>query len=85
MGNTVHSKRLDKDIAAAFKTLAGGEMKSCTELLTGARNMTKQRMIAEAEELGTDAVTSVGFGSTSIMQSAAEVLACGMAVKLKKI
>ncbi|WP_041081046.1 YbjQ family protein [Thermotoga profunda] len=85
MGNTVHSKHLGKDIAAAFKTLAGGEIKSYTELLTEARNIAMQRMIAEAEKLGADAIVSIRFGSSSIMQSAAEVLAYGTAVKIKKI
>lgn len=85
MGNVVYSKHLGKDIAAAFKTRAGGEIKSYTELLTEARNIALQRMIAEAEKLGADAVVGVRFSSASIMQSAAEVLAYGTAVKLKKV
>lgn len=85
MGNVVYSKHIGKDIAAAFKTLAGGEIKSYTELLTEARNIALQRMMAEAEKLGADAVIGVRFGSSSIMQSAAEVLAYGTAVKLKKL
>jgi uncharacterized protein YbjQ (UPF0145 family) len=85
MGNVVYSKHIGKDIAAAFKTLAGGEIKSYTELLTEARNIALQRMMAEAEKLGADAVIGVRFGSSSIMQSAAEVLAYGTAVKLRKL
>jgi uncharacterized protein YbjQ (UPF0145 family) len=85
MGNVVYSKHIGKDIAAAFKTLAGGEIKSYTELLTEARNIALQRMMAEAEKLGANAVISVRFGSSSIMQSAAEVLAYGTAVKLRKL
>jgi uncharacterized protein YbjQ (UPF0145 family) len=85
MGNVVYSKHIGKDIAAAFKTLAGGEIKSYTELLTEARNIALQRMMAEAEKLGADAVTGVRFGSSSIVQSAAEVLAYGTAVKLRKL
>ncbi|WP_448531181.1 YbjQ family protein [Pseudothermotoga sp.] len=85
MGNVVYSKHIGKDIAAAFKTLAGGEIKSYTELLTEARNIALQRMMAEAEKLGADAVIGVRFGSSSIVQSAAEVLAYGTAVKLRKL
>lgn len=85
MGNVVYSKHIGKDIAAAFKTLAGGEIKSYTELLTEARNIALRRMMAEAEKLGADAVIGVRFGSSSIMQSAAEVLAYGTAVKLRKL
>jgi uncharacterized protein YbjQ (UPF0145 family) len=42
-------------------------------------------MMAEAEKLGADAVIGVRFGSSSIVQSAAEVLAYGTAVKLRKL
>ncbi|MCX7653378.1 MAG: YbjQ family protein [Fervidobacterium sp.] len=84
-GNIVNSKHLGKDIAAAFKTIAGGEIKSYTELLTESRNIALRRMITEAEKLGADAVVGVRFGSASVMQSAAEILAYGTAVKLKKI
>ncbi|MCS7175063.1 YbjQ family protein [Pseudothermotoga sp.] len=85
MGNVVYSKHIGKDIAAAFKTLAGGEIKSYTELLTEARNIALNRMIAEAEKLGADGIIGIRFGSASIMQSAAEVLAYGTAVKLRKL
>lgn len=83
-GSIVNSKHLGKDIAAAFKTLAGGEIKSYTELLAESRNIALKRMISEAEKLGADAVVGVRFGSSSVMQSAAEILAYGTAVKLKK-
>jgi len=85
MGNTVHSKHLNKDIAAAFKTHTGGEIKSYTELLIEARNIAMQRMIAEAEKLAADATLGVRFGTSSIMQSVVEVLAYGTAEKLKRI
>jgi len=83
-GSIVNSKHLGKDIEAAFKTLAGGEIKSYTELLVESRNIALKRMISEAEKLGADAVVGVRFGSSSVMQSAAEILAYGTAVRLKK-
>ncbi|MDM7320127.1 hypothetical protein IM42_03890 [Fervidobacterium sp. SC_NGM5_O18] len=83
-GSIVNSKHLGKDIAAAFKTLAGGEIKSYTELLVESRNIALKRMISEAERLGADAVVGVRFGSASVMQGAAELLAYGTAVRLKK-
>ncbi|MDK2886124.1 MAG: hypothetical protein PWP54_682 [Thermosipho sp. (in: thermotogales)] len=84
IGNIVHSKHLGKDIAAAFKTLAGGEIKSYTEMMTEARNKALERMIDEAEKLGADAVIGVRFGSSSVMSGAAEMLAYGTAVKLRE-
>jgi uncharacterized protein YbjQ (UPF0145 family) len=83
-GSIVNSKHLGKDIAAAFKTLAGGEIKSYTELLVESRNIALKRMISEAEKLGADAVVGVRFGSASVMQGAAELIAYGTAVRLKK-
>ncbi|ANQ54057.1 hypothetical protein BG95_06470 [Thermosipho sp. 1063] len=82
MGNIVHSKHLGKDIAAAFKTLAGGEIKSYTEMMTEARNKAIERMIDEAEKLGADAIVSIRFSSAAVMSGAAEILAYGTAVKL---
>ncbi len=83
-GNTVRSKHLGDDIAAAFKTLAGGEIKSYTEMLTEARNEAIERMISEAERIGADAIVAVRLGSSSVMSGAAELVAYGTAVKLKK-
>ncbi len=85
IGNVIRSKHLGKDIAAAFKTLAGGEIKSYTEMLTEARNIALQRMIDEAEKLGADAIVGVRLGSSSVMSGAAEMVAYGTAIKLKKI
>ena len=84
-GNIVNSKHVGKDIAAAFKTLVGGEIKGYTELLTESRNAALERMIDAAESIGADAVVGLRFGSSSVMQSAAEIFAYGTAVKLRKI
>ncbi|MEA4815794.1 MAG: YbjQ family protein [Lachnospiraceae bacterium] len=82
-GMTVHSKNLGRDIMAGFKTLVGGEIKSYTMLLKEAREIATQRMIEEAEKLGADAVVNVRYGSSSVMQGAAELVAYGTAVKIK--
>jgi uncharacterized protein YbjQ (UPF0145 family) len=84
-GNVVMSKHLGRDIAAALKTLAGGEIKGYTEMLTEARNIALERMIKEAEKLGADAVIGFRYSSSTIMSGAAEILAYGTAVKLEKI
>lgn len=83
-GSTVRAKHIGSDIAALFKNIAGGEIKSYTDLLDQSRKMAIQRMIDEAERLGADAVIGVRFSTSSIMQGAAEILAFGTAVKLVK-
>ena len=84
IGNTVRSKHLGKDIGAFFKTLAGGEIKAYTEMLTESRNIAIQRMIDEAEKMGANAIVGVRLGSSSVISGAAEMLAYGTAVKIRK-
>ena len=83
IGNVVMSKHVGRDLAAALKTLAGGEIKGYTEMLTEARNMAIERMIKEAEKFGADAVIGMRLGSSSVMSGAAEMVAYGTAIKLK--
>lgn len=82
-GNVVQSKNIGEDIMAGFKTIAGGEIKSYTEMLAEARQIATSRMVKEAEAMGADAVISARFASSSIMDGTAEIIAYGTAVKLK--
>ncbi len=80
-GSTVHSKNVGRDFMAGLKTLVGGEIKGYTEMMNEARTLATKRMVAEAEQLGADAVVNVRFTTSGIMQGAAEVIAYGTAVK----
>ena len=80
-GSTIQSKHLGKDIAQSFKTLVGGELKSYNEMMNEARAIATKRMVAEAEELGAEAVVNIRYASSAIMQGAAEVIVYGTAVK----
>ena len=51
-------------------------------MLNEARQIAIKRMIDEAVALGADAVINIRFASSSTMQSAAEVIAYGTAVKI---
>ena len=68
---------------AGMKTLVGGEITAYTEMLNEARQIATKRMVDEAEKLGADAIIGVRYGSSAVMQGAAEVLAYGTAVRLK--
>jgi len=83
-GAVVQSKNFGKDFMAGMKTLVGGEIKGYTEMLNEARAIATKRMTEEAQALGADAVINIRYGSSSVMQGAAEVIAYGTAVKLKK-
>ena len=82
-GTIVQSKNFGRDFMAAMKTLVGGEIVSYTEMLNEARQIATKRMVDEAEKLGADAIVGVRYGSSAVMQGAAEVVAYGTAVKLK--
>jgi uncharacterized protein YbjQ (UPF0145 family) len=82
-GTVVQSKNFGKDFMAGMKTLVGGEIKSYTEMLNEARQIATKRMVDEATALGADAIVGVRFGSSAVMQGAAEVIAFGTAVKFK--
>ncbi len=80
-GSTIRSKNIGKDIAQSFKTLVGGELKAYNEMMNEARALATKRMVAEAEELGADAVINIRYASSAVMQGAAEVIVYGTAVK----
>ncbi len=79
-GNTIRAKHVGRDIAAGFKNLVGGELKGYTELLTESRRQALERMIAQAQQLGANAVVNVRFTTSAVTQGAAELYAYGTAV-----
>lgn len=82
-GSTVQTVNALRDIGAGLKTLVGGELKKYNEMMDKARQIATDRMVEEAQRLGADAVVGVRYATSAIMQSAAEVMAYGTAVKLR--
>ena len=83
-GTIVQSKNIGRDFMAGMKTIVGGEIAGYTEMLVTARQLATKRMVDDAESLGADAIINVRYGSSSVMNGAAEVIAYGTAVKLKR-
>jgi uncharacterized protein YbjQ (UPF0145 family) len=81
-GHTIYAIWLGKDISALMRLLLGGELTEYTEMMGKAREVALQRMVQQAAELGADAVVNVRFMTSSVIGSAAELLAYGTAVKL---
>ncbi len=79
-GSTVRSKHAGRDIMAGLKNIVGGELKGYTELLVEAREEAIQRMVAQAQGVGANAVINVRFSTSNITSGAAEVMAYGTAV-----
>ena len=82
-GSTVRARNIGRDIFAGLKNIVGGEIEEYTKLQAQSREQAMQRMLQDAERLGADAVINVRFGTSMVMQGAAEMLAYGTAVKLK--
>ena len=82
-GSTIQTVNAFRDIGAGLKTIVGGELKKYNEMMDNARRIATERMEAEAQALGADAVIGVRYSTSAIMQSAAEVMAYGTAVKIK--
>lgn len=79
-GNTIRAKHIGRDFMAGLKNIVGGELKGYTELLTESRKQAMERMLAQAEALGANAVVNVRFSTSAVTQGAAELYAYGTAV-----
>jgi uncharacterized protein YbjQ (UPF0145 family) len=79
-GSTIRAKHVGRDIMASLKNIVGGELKGYTELLVESRDQATQRMIAQAQEMGANAVVNIRYTTSSVAQGASEILAYGTAV-----
>jgi len=83
-GHTVFAIWIGKDLSALIRLILGGELTEYTEMMGRARTLAANRMVAQAAEMGADAIINVRYMTTSVVGSAAELLAYGTAVKLSK-
>jgi uncharacterized protein YbjQ (UPF0145 family) len=79
-GNTIRARHIGRDILALLRNMIGGELTDYTKLLAESREQSLDRMTAEAQRLGANAVVSVRFATSVLMGGAAELLAYGTAV-----
>ena len=79
-GNTIRARHIGKDIMAGFRSIVGGEIHEYAKLIAESREQTIDRMVAEAESLGGNAIVAARFTTSVMMGGAAELLAIGTAV-----
>ncbi|MBD3869684.1 MAG: YbjQ family protein, partial [Acidobacteria bacterium] len=70
---------------AGLKNMIGGEITEYTKMIAESREEALDRMIAQAEENGANAVVGVRFATSEMMEHAAELLAYGTAVVLEDV
>ena len=83
-GTVVQSKNIGRDFMAGMKGLVGGEIVGYTEMLNEARQIAVKRMVDEAKAMDADAIIGIQYGSSQVMEGAAEMVAYGTAVKILK-
>ncbi len=79
-GNTIRARHLGRDILALLRNIVGGEIHDYTKLLAESREQSLDRMRAEAQRLGANAVVEVRFATSVLMGGAADLLSYGPAV-----
>jgi uncharacterized protein YbjQ (UPF0145 family) len=79
-GNTIRARHIGKDVMAGLKNIVGGEISDYTKMMAESREQAIDRMVAEAESKGANAIIGMKFATSMIMQSASEILAYGTAV-----
>jgi uncharacterized protein YbjQ (UPF0145 family) len=78
-GLTVRSRSLGGNIAAGFKSLVGGEIRSYVKLNEDARRQAVDRMVRNAAAMGANAVSMMRFDSTEMGRTMSEIVAYGTA------
>ena len=83
-GITVRSRSVLGTIGASLQTLVGGNITLLTELCEKAREEAFELMLQHAQQMGANAVVSVRYDATEVMQGVTEVLCYGTAVILER-
>jgi uncharacterized protein YbjQ (UPF0145 family) len=79
-GNTIRARHIGRDIKAALRHIIGGEITDYTKLMGESREQAIDRMVAQAEQLGANAVVAMRLTTSMLMGGAAEIVAYGTAV-----
>ena len=84
-GLTVRSRNLGSQIGSGLKSMFGGELKGMTTMLKEGREQGIERMVAEAESRGANAVIAMRFDTSELGTSWTEICAYGTAVRVRKL
>jgi uncharacterized protein YbjQ (UPF0145 family) len=81
-GLTVRSRNVGASLGAAFKSLAGGELRGMTKLLSASRVEAQDRLTEAAEAKGGNAILAMRFDVSELQGIGQEICAYGTAVKV---
>jgi uncharacterized protein YbjQ (UPF0145 family) len=80
VGLVVRSRGIGPNIAAAFRSLGGGEIHEYTKLLEDTRRHAVDRLVEHATRLGATAIVSMRYDSSEMGSTMSEIVAYGTAV-----
>lgn len=84
-GITVRSRGIGGNLMAGLRSIAGGEIKEYSKMLSDARNTAMERLHDAAKQLGANAVIEMRFDSSDIGQVMTEIVAYGTAVVVSDV
>ena len=84
-GLTVRSRNIGSQFGAGLKSILGGELKGMTKALIDSRQQVIDRMVAEAEAKGGDAIVAMRFDTSEMGSNWTEICAYGTAVRARKV
>ena len=84
-GITVRSRSIFGTVGGALQTLVGGNISLFTELCEKTRQEAFDIMLAQASEIGANAVVAMRYDANEVMDGVTEVLAYGAAVVVEEI
>jgi uncharacterized protein YbjQ (UPF0145 family) len=84
-GIIVRSRSVIGNLGAALQTIVGGNITILTDLCEKTREDAFELMLQHALEHGANAVVSMRYDATEVMQGVTEVLAYGTAVHVEPI
>ena len=83
-GLTVRSRNIGSQIGAGLKSLIGGELGGMTKMLAQGREEAIERLAAEAEARGANAIVAMRFDTSELGSTWTEICAYGTAVRLRR-
>jgi uncharacterized protein YbjQ (UPF0145 family) len=84
-GLTVRSRNIGSQIVNAARSVFGGELRGMTQMLQDSREQAIERMVAEAEARGANAIIAMRFDASELGSLWTEICAYGTAVTARKV
>ena len=82
MGLTVRSRNVFSVFGSGFRSLFGGELRGQTKALYDSRRQVMERLVAEAEARGANAIVGMRFDTSEIGNGWTEICAYGTAMRV---